>query len=74
MLLQARDDFNIDLGRSFMIGDSTRDIMAGCNAGLKTVLVKTGYAGKDGRYDCRPDFVFENLREAVDFIVDEYEG
>ena len=74
MILQARDDFNIDLGQSFIIGDSTRDIMAGCNAGLKTILVRTGYAGKDGRYDCRPDFVFENLREAVDFIIDAYEG
>ncbi len=74
MILQARDDFNIDLSKSFMIGDSTRDIMAGCNAGLKTILVKTGYAGKDRRYDCLPDFVFENLREAVNFIIDEYEG
>jgi len=74
MILQAQQDFNIDLGQSFMIGDSTRDIQAGCNAGMKTILVKTGYAGQDKRFDCPPDFVFENLQKAVDFVIDEYKG
>lgn len=73
MLLQAERDFNIDRKKSFIIGDATTDIMTGKNAGVKTILVRTGFAGKDGKYDCQPDFVFDNLKDAVDFITEDYE-
>jgi histidinol-phosphate phosphatase family protein len=39
MLLDAADKHDIDLARSFMVGDWWRDIDAGKNAGCKTVLV-----------------------------------
>lgn len=39
MLLQAADDFNIDLKSSWMIGDGKNDILAGINAGCRTALV-----------------------------------
>lgn len=39
MLLKAAEDFHIDLSQSYMIGDSEIDIVAGKNAGCKTVLV-----------------------------------
>ncbi len=35
MLLQAAQDWNIDLSASYMIGDSERDVQAGLNAGVK---------------------------------------
>lgn len=70
---RAIKELNIDIGCSYMIGDRTVDIMTGINAGLKTILVRTGYAGKDGKYRCEPDFTFENLREAVDFVIGEGE-
>lgn len=35
LLLQAANDFNIDLSQSIMIGDSERDVEAGINAGVK---------------------------------------
>jgi D,D-heptose 1,7-bisphosphate phosphatase len=73
MLKQAQRDFNIDENKSFIIGDTTSDVMTGMNAGIKTILVRTGYAGKDRKYDCRPDFIFENLEEAVNFIIDDYD-
>lgn len=38
MLLQAAKDFNIDLKKSYMIGDSHRDVEAGENAGVKTSI------------------------------------
>lgn len=38
MLLKAAADFNIDLSRSWMVGDGENDIKAGINAGCKTVL------------------------------------
>ena len=39
MLLQAAKDFNIDLEKSWMVGDSDTDIEAGKNAGCQTFLV-----------------------------------
>lgn len=38
LLLQAAEDFNIDLSESYMIGDSDRDVEAGRNAGVKQAL------------------------------------
>lgn len=42
MLLQAAKDFNIDLSKSVMIGDSENDMEAGRAAGCKTVLAENG--------------------------------
>ena len=39
MLYKAAKDFNIDLSKSYMVGDSENDIKAGTLAGCKTVLV-----------------------------------
>ncbi len=44
LLLQAAKDFNIDLSKSYMIGDSDRDIEAGEKAGCYTIKV----VGDDG--------------------------
>ena len=41
MLLKAAADFNIDLSRSWMVGDGENDIKAGINAGCKTVLLSS---------------------------------
>lgn len=68
MILQAARKFNIDFKKSFMVGDHTRDILTGKKAKLKTILVKTGYAGKDNYYNVNPDFTVKNLFEAVKII------
>lgn len=39
MIFEAASDYNIDLEKSWMIGDSRSDILAGMNAGCRTVLV-----------------------------------
>ena len=39
MLLKAAEDFNIDLGKSWMVGDGENDILAGQNAGCRTALI-----------------------------------
>ena len=39
LLLQAAEDFNVDLSESYMIGDSENDIEAGKNAGCKDSLL-----------------------------------
>lgn len=56
MLLKAAEKYNIDLSQSWYVGDTTIDIQTGINAGMKTVLVKTGEAGKDGQYPVQADY------------------
>jgi len=69
MILEAADNLDIDLSKSWIIGDKSSDIEAGRMSGLKTVLVKTGYAGREpGSRDINPDFTAAGIREAVDYI------
>ena len=69
MIEKAAERFNIDLKESWMIGDTTMDIQTGVNAGMRTALVLTGEAGKDKKYDVKPDLVCENLLDAVEKIL-----
>jgi mannose-1-phosphate guanylyltransferase/phosphomannomutase len=65
LIMRAAKEYGIDLKKSFMVGDRTVDILAGKRAGATTILVKTGAAGKDGKYDVKPDFIARNLVQAV---------
>lgn len=69
MIQKAAERYHIDLENSWMVGDTTMDIQTGKNAGLKTVLLLTGEAGKDNKYDVTPDLVCNNLLEAVEEIL-----
>ena len=69
MIKQAVQDHNIDLQDSWMIGDTTMDIQTGLNAGIHTALVLTGEAGKDGKYEAKPDMVEENLLQCIKKIL-----
>ena len=56
-----------------MIGDSTTDIRCGKLSGLRTILVRTGYAGADKKFPLeRPDFIFPNLASSIDWIINGY--
>ncbi len=59
---------NIDVEKSYFIGDKTSDIQAGKNAGLKTILVQTGKGGKDNLYDVEPDFVCQDFYKASEIL------
>lgn len=67
LIKKADNDFNIDLKNSFFIGDSSRDILCGKNAGMTTIGVKTGFGCKES--EIKPDYFFEDLNEAIDFII-----
>ncbi len=70
MLLRGAEELNLDLTKSFLIGDMTSDIQAGVAAGCSTVLVETGHGGKDGLYpEVKPDLVATTFGAAVDFIL-----
>jgi D,D-heptose 1,7-bisphosphate phosphatase len=71
MLDRARDEHGIDPALSYLVGDSTGDILAGSRAGCRTILVRTGYAGRDGLYEVKPDLVVADLAAAVDTILAE---
>ena len=72
-LFDARDEFGVDLGASFMIGDKWIDLECGWNAAVKAcLLVRTGYgaeaeraaAGKFGAA-----VVVDDLPSAADWIL-----
>lgn len=68
LINKAAKDFNISLKDSFLIGDSTTDIKTANNADIKNILVKTGYAGKDKKFDVSADYTAKDLLEAVSII------
>lgn len=72
MIEQAVSDLNIDLKESWLIGDSTSDILTAYNAGIKSILVETGYAGLDNKYLINPDFICPDLFSASKFITSHY--
>jgi histidinol-phosphate phosphatase family protein len=69
---RAAAELNVARDRSWMVGDSTSDMLVASRAGLKSILVETGEAGRDAKYPVSPDFVAPDLAAAVDFILDEY--
>ncbi len=69
MILRAARDFGIDLTQSWMVGDSTRDVLAAQNAGVRSILVATGQGGKDGGYRVTPDLFCTDLCTATDYIL-----
>lgn len=70
MIEKMQKKYNIDLPGSYMIGDTTTDIMTGINAGLKTVLLKTGEGGRDGKYQAVSDLEAVDLLQAINLIIE----
>jgi len=69
MLIEAANEYNIDLHRSYIIGDSTADIAAGIAAGCKTIGVRTGEGLRDGKYNAAPTKICDDLLDAVEYIL-----
>jgi D-glycero-D-manno-heptose 1,7-bisphosphate phosphatase len=78
LVLKAARDFEIDLSKSYLIGDAVSDIECGFNANLKTVLVKTGYGEESfsilQKLNKIPTFVAENILDASKFINKDFVG
>lgn len=66
MLLEAAREHNIDLGRSYMVGDRWRDIGAGRGAGCFTIFIDRGYAEPLTE---APDAICADLSEATTMIL-----
>jgi len=66
---KACEEFDLDPKRCFVIGDQTSDIKMGQDGGCQTILVKTGRGGEDGNYSVTPDYVAQDLYDAVRYIL-----
>lgn len=72
MICQATAALNIDLQRSWLVGDAARDMLAAASAGLRSILVRTGEGSRDEKFEAEPDFVVDDFPAAVTFILDDY--
>jgi len=76
LLKQAAADLNLNLKKSFMVGDRWSDLKCGVAAGATSILVLTGYGRGDQQYigpqqEIQPAKVAENLNLAVDWILEQ---
>lgn len=75
LFMQAKEKFDIDLSKSFMVGDKATDVEAGHNAGCKGILLKTGYGEQvlDGKYQNIPDadYIAEDISDAANWILNQ---
>ena len=68
MLLQAAADLDLDLARSWFVGDILDDVEAGERAGCRTVLVDQGTEASPTHPTRQPDFVARNTLHALQII------
>lgn len=76
MLLKGEEEFNLNLSKSYVIGDKASDLEVADRVKAKSILVKTGYGlgevlyGKK-KWKVKPLVVCENLYEAVKYILEK---
>jgi D-glycero-D-manno-heptose 1,7-bisphosphate phosphatase len=69
MLLAAADEMDIELSRSWVIGNSSRDVEAGSRAGCKTILINhSSHYEQPKPNQPSPDYRAVNIKEAVNII------
>ena len=75
LIERAAADFEIDLGRSWMVGDRYSDIELARNAGLHSAFVLSGYGRGEweyqrGSWKLEPELVAENLLEVARIVIE----
>ncbi len=72
MLLRAAADLNLDLGASWMVGDLISDVLAGLNAGCKSILVQSGQTSQaEADTIAGLALIAPDLAASVDLILDD---
>ena len=73
LILKACEDLRVEPRECVFVGDAERDVKAARAAGCGSALVLTGHASaRDvARFESHPDYVADNLNDAVDWILDQ---
>jgi D-glycero-D-manno-heptose 1,7-bisphosphate phosphatase len=74
LILQAAQDLDLDLARSYLVGDRYNDIQTAANAGVKGILALTGYGRGElefvgDRAPVQPVYVAQDLEDAAAWIL-----
>ncbi|MDD5449005.1 MAG: HAD family hydrolase [Candidatus Omnitrophica bacterium] len=72
LLMPAIKDLDVNLAKTYLIGDKRTDIEAGNRAGLRTVLVLSGMTKTEDEtkdWPIKPDIIKKDLKEAVEEII-----
>ncbi len=72
LITRACADLGLDPSRSWMVGDTWRDVQSGRAAGTRTILLRTGHGARGGRKPpdgVRADAILNNLMEAAAWIL-----
>jgi D-glycero-D-manno-heptose 1,7-bisphosphate phosphatase len=74
LIFQAARDLDLDLSRSYLVGDRYKDLETAANAGVRGILVLTGYGR--GEFDfirpqaaVQPVYVAQDLEDAAAWIL-----
>ena len=68
MLIEAARKYNIDLKRSFMVGDRATDIEAGLQAGCRTIFLNRHYKESPPKHQ---EKTFTSINSATNFIINQ---
>lgn len=68
MFQEACRKFDIDLAKSYMVGDRAGDIIAGQNVGVKTILVGSGYGTAKLEEKVEANYICSDLRDVVKLL------
>jgi D-glycero-D-manno-heptose 1,7-bisphosphate phosphatase len=76
LMKQAAEELNLDLEKSYVVGERFKDVEMARNAGAKAILVLTGYGKGELEFlgqtsKVQADFVAEDLAEAVQWILSD---
>jgi D-glycero-D-manno-heptose 1,7-bisphosphate phosphatase len=76
MIQKAAKDLNIDLSKSYMVGDRGADIQMAKEFGGKGILVLTGYGKGEYKYlshawEFKPNYIAKDLYDAVEWILQD---
>ena len=71
LILRVCEELGVTPAEVVFVGDAERDVKAARAAGCKSVLVLTGFVGRDeaAKFDPQPDYTADDLHEAVNWIL-----
>ncbi len=78
MIVQAAEEYEIDLSNSYMVGDKASDVECGLNANVKSILISGQNLEKEistlHNLGKKPNFVAANFIQACDYIIKDLSG